>query len=198
MGWDTEIVILAENIKNDYNASQISYLIYEKDAKNHEQTSCFVNSSNSLFYHYERRKHAPFWIIQEISSKFNDVNFTILASCPNFVGGPAGLIRISAGEIIDSYGIGDVNRTIIRESIISEPLQYISLIYDWFRFDGSEEKLRTVYLSDYTLDWCEENFVDKIIPIPETDELIEQFNQNSSDLEKNQWKELKVIPYNNG
>ena len=146
-----------------------------------------MNPGN-LFYNYERRKYAPYWIIQEISKIHTDVHFTILASCPDFFGGPAGLIRISKGIILYSYGIGEISKSIIRETIIAEPLNYIPLILEWFGFNGHEEKQRIVYLSQYPKGWCDENYVDKIIPIPETEELKEKYNRDYSDLEKYNWK----------
>ena len=191
MGWDTEIVIIAEKVKNKKEASDLSKLIVEKDARSYGQVSCFVKNSEILFLHYKRRKYAPYWVIQDISKEFLDANFTILASCPDFVGGPAGIIRISEGEILDSYGIGEANKSIIRESLISDPLNYVQLIYEWFGFNGKEKLLRMNHLTEYPIGWCEENYVDKIIPIVETQELTEKYHQGYTDLVEHHWTELK-------
>src|SRR6187551_3527069 len=108
MGWDTQINILAENCKDEY--SKIARLIYEKDAKDYIHNGfskiCFKKNENTsaLFFTYERRKYLPYWIIQGISNVYKDVPFTIVASCPDFINGPAGIVKIISGEIIDSYG----------------------------------------------------------------------------------------------
>ena len=196
MGWDTEITILAENLKNEDEATLIAQLIFDKDAKSYGTNSSFIKSSGTMFYHYERRKYAPYWVIQEISNTHKNIDFTILASCPDFVGGPAGLIRISKGEIVDSYGIGEVSKSIIRETIITEPLNYIPLIQEWFGFNGLEGKLRLEYISEYPKGWCNQNYADKIIPIPEIDELKEKYSRDYSNLKKSNWVELKINPYN--
>lgn len=196
MGWDTEISILAENLNDQSEARKIAHLIFEKDANSYGTNSSFVRNPGTLFYHYERRKYAPYWIVQEISKSFSNVDFTILASCPDFVGGPAGLIRISKGLILDSYGIGEVSKSIIRDTIINEPLNYIPLIHEWFGFNGLEEELRMEYLTQYPKDWCDENYVDKIIPIPETEELKEKYNEDYSNLKEYNWNALTKNPYN--
>ncbi len=190
MGWDTEIVILAENIKNETMAINLSELIFEKDARNYGQVNCFLRNSDTLFYHYERIKYAPCWIIKDISKQFREIKFTVLASCPCFVGGPAGLIRIAHGEISDSYGIGEIKKSIIRSALIEEPLNNIPLIYEWFRFKGKEEMLRAEHLNNFPKGCCEENYAEKIIPITDTDELKSKFTRDYKDPKTYQWYKI--------
>ncbi|WP_299623659.1 hypothetical protein [uncultured Tenacibaculum sp.] len=64
MGWDTEITIIAENIDNRNDIKKLKELIYEKDGKSYEMNSSFEKDTNTLYYHYQRRKYAPYWVIQ--------------------------------------------------------------------------------------------------------------------------------------
>ncbi|TCI89999.1 leucine-rich repeat domain-containing protein [Tenacibaculum sp. M341] len=175
MGWDTDIIILAEKVNDDKEINSITDKIFEKDAKSYGKSSVFFINSNTLIYHYERRKYAPYWIIQEISKEHKNVLFTILASCPEFLGGPAGLIRIKNGDITDSYGINMNSEDAIRYKLITNSLQYLPLIYEWFGYNGKESALRIEHLPNYPKGWCDENFVNKIIPIKETNELKEKY-----------------------
>ncbi|MDF1695327.1 MAG: hypothetical protein P1U56_05830 [Saprospiraceae bacterium] len=190
MGWDTEIVILAEHCQDTKQAIQISKQIKEKDA--YGPPSVFVNDGKNLFYHYERRKAAPYWVIKEISQTHQDVCFTILASCPDFVGGPGGIIRIQNGEIIDSYGIGELNIPTIRIEILIRPLHYIPLIFNWFKWNGSENDLRMKFCETYPLGWSNDRYADKLIPIEDTKELKILFSKQYHQLEDFKWKKVNL------
>ncbi|WP_299838004.1 hypothetical protein [uncultured Tenacibaculum sp.] len=190
MGWDTEITIIAENIDNRNDIKKLKELIYEKDGKSYEMNSSFEKDTNTLYYHYQRRKYAPYWVIQEISKTYPKINFTILASCPEFIGGPAGIIRICNGEILDSYGIENSEEFMIRKLLVAQSLKYIPLVYDWYKFDGTEEQLRLKHVPQYPKNWCDGNYIDKVIPITETKELKDQLKIDYSNLNVYNWKEI--------
>jgi len=196
MGWDTEVIIIAEKVKSVNSVKEIGILIFEKDSKYYEQESSYIiqeGNEFSLFFHYERRKYLPHWVIKEISSKFKDVSFTMLGSCPDFVGGPAGIIKIKAGQILDSYGIGSAKQKLIREEIVSNPNKYKELIYDWFKSEGKEERARLSFIDKFPMMWCNDNFVDRLIPIEDTDYLEKAFKSQS---ETNQINEKWTIQPN--
>lgn len=191
MGWDTEVIIIAEKIKSVESGKRIGRLIFEKDSKNYErELFCIIEEEKeiSTFYAYERRKYLPYWVIEKISMETKDVKFTMLGSCPDFIGGPAGLMRIENGKIIDSYGIGRLKIKSIRKEIISHPKKFKKLIFDWFRIGGKEQKLRNFHLEKFPLNSCDDNFVDRLIPIEDTPSLKNRFEESQeSENRKEKW-----------
>lgn len=191
MGWDTQINILAESCKDDY--LEIAHLIYEKDAKYYTDNGYskisfrIIENISVLFFTYERRKYLPYWVIQEISSVYKDVSFTIVASCPDFINGPAGIVKIISGEIIDSYGFFG-----IRKSIAEKP--HAELILQWFGKNKREEIIRQTYLENHPQFWCEENYMDNLIEFSEgeTNELENFIRTFESRLPGTGWNEITI------
>jgi hypothetical protein len=178
MGWDTEVIIIGERIESKKIAIKIGEEIFEKDSKRYEKEYFFTSNSDighSIFYTYERRKYVPYWIIQEISKNYQNVSFTILGTMLEFLCGPGGIIRIKNGEIIDSYGIW--GESSLRYQILDAPLENKRIIFEWFKTNGLESQLRNKFLNDFPLGWCNDNFVDKIIPISD-DKLKKESEQN--------------------
>ena len=176
MGWDTTVIILAERLSSKEMAKELTEVIHEKDAKfywnrEHSVWKTYTEVGFALFYSYERRKVAPGWIIEEISEIFENVEFTILASCPEFICGPAGLIRIRNREIVDSYGIMSEQTIDYRYEIILNPSKYRNILVNWYRKGGKEEQLRDRFIDNYPLDWCNRNYVDKLVPIHRYEDL---------------------------
>jgi|GEM_PF-1159524 len=164
MGWDTQITVIAENTQEAY--LDIARLIYE-DAKGYVNLSydsfiriCYrQNDENTvLFYTFERRKYIPYWVIQEISAKYKEVEFTVLGSSPDYLAGPAGLVRISAGEINDSYAFDERRGDLTGHD--SETREYLDpdLLLNWFGKGKQEEVFRKRYVEQYPMSWCEGNY----------------------------------------
>lgn len=164
MGWDTNIIIIAEGSQAE--AFFCADYIYRQDAVHYtdsENPYRALLSGNSqtgfrLYIDYKRRKYLPHWIFTGLAALRRDVELTILASCPEFLAGPAGLLRIKAGSIRDSYGI-----TGIRQRWLETPQP--DFLTAWFGKDGREEPLRMAWVDDYPCRWVEENYSDYIIPI---------------------------------
>lgn len=167
MGWDTQIIIIAQGIEAKETAVRIAEQIFEKDSKGYGKESVFIvnHPDLALYFTYERRKYAPYWVIREISNQYPEVIFTLLGSSPEFIGGPGGIIRIKNGAIIDSYGIYGENS--IRLEVLESPVENMDSIYEWYKSNGPEQAYRTRFTSEFPLGWCEENFSEKIIPIEE-------------------------------
>jgi len=143
MGWDTQIVIIVEDITG--NVQEVASALYNADAKDYYGNEiCFAkyrhanNGTQVLCFTYERRKYLPYWAIQEVSQMHPEMYFTAVCSCPDFLAGPAGLVKIVKGEIIDSYGFFHRARGIL-SAPQAEPL------YRWFGKDGLEETFRALY-----------------------------------------------------
>lgn len=193
MGWYTEIIVIAENIKSSKDASEIQKHLYHKDSKRYGVETCYLISQNgnyALYYHYERRKYAPYWAVQTISEEFPGVRFTILGSMLDFLCGPGGLLRISKGEIEDSYGVWPFDAR--RSTILNTPLANKEVIYEWFGADGQEHEHRKKYVSQFPYGWCETNYVDKIIPIPD-DELVALIERTEGRTMNGTWSELEKL-----
>lgn len=166
MGWDTEVIIIAENIKEEQHAYRIMEAIFYDDAQHYELSTCYLKEEStvfSLYYHFERRKVIPYWIIEKISSDFPKVVFTALGDCPDFICGPAGWVRIINGKIKDSYGIRNK-----RQSVLSKPGLFMNEIYDWFRQNGPEDIERQRLLKDFPIGSCVDNYYSKVVPIDGT------------------------------
>ena len=177
MGWETEVIIIGEGIESKDTCIKIGNDIFEKDSKSYGKESFYIASSSLgylMFYTYERSKCPPYWVIEEISKIHTDISFTILGSMLEFVTGPAGLIRIKNGKIIDSYGIWYIDQKGKRYEILNSPVKNKEIIFEWFKTDGLESELRSKLSNDFPLDSSTDNFIDKIIPIDEN-----QFNIKS-------------------
>lgn len=197
MGWDTEVIILAENLKGQSEIEMVASLIYKKDAKSYEASTCFSKDNNVLFYHFERRKYIPFWVIQEISKDYPHINFTLLGSCVDFVCGPCGIMRISEGILIESYGIGFGfgDDAPIRSSIILRPIRNIQIIYYWYKYGGQEDFFRNQYVNDFPKIWYDNDLVDYIIQIEDTSELKKVYSDNQKSLQSKNWEILETKRY---
>ena len=197
MGWDTEIIIIAESITSKEASLKIGEQLFDRDSKGWEQETFFItqiDSDYAIYYTYERRKYAPYWAVQEISKLYPNVAFTILGDMLDFICGPGGIIRIKAGNIIDSYGIYGENS--IRHKILSSPIEEMHNIFDWFRSGGIEEKLRAKFLDKFPYSWCEGSYSEKIIPIDENKAKF-QFENGNDEKKQLNWKKqptFKVIP----
>ena len=142
MGWDTQVTILCERVEQ---FDTVMSFFFEQDARHyqqkHEKTQAFTRES-TLFFSYERRKYAPYWVVESLSRELPKVLFTLLADSPDFLGGPGGLVRISGGQILDSYGLTDG-----RQDMLESP--HPEQIYRWFQYGGPEEKSRLKEGSDH-------------------------------------------------
>lgn len=199
MGWDTEIVIIAESIKSKEISIKIGKEIFNTDSKRYGKESFYVIETNpnfAIYYAYERRKYAPYWIVQEISKNYKNVSFTILGTMLDFLCGPGGIIKIQNGVIIDSYGIWGENS--MRHQVLNSPIENKQTIFDWFKTNGLESKLRLNFLNDFPLGWCDDNLVDKVIPIDE-DRFKDQIENNKEEKQKINWeKQINfsvILPY---
>lgn len=135
MGWDTQVTILCERVEK---LDTVMSFFFEQDARNyqkkHGRTQIFTRD-RTLFFSYERRKYAPYWVVESLSRELPKVLFTLLSDSPEFLGGPGGLVRIKGGRIRDSYGlIGE------RQELLEMP--HPEQVYRWFRCGGPEEKSR--------------------------------------------------------
>jgi hypothetical protein len=190
MGWDTQIVIIVENITG--NVQEVASALYNADAKEYYSDGArFVKYRHSndgtpvLCFTYERRKYLPYWAIQEVSQKYPEMYFTAVGSCPDFLAGPAGLVKIINGEIVDSYGFFHRARAIL-SAPRAEPL------YRWFGKDGLEETFRALYPDNPRDMNVTDDYVSNLI------EFSDDQNQKLDDLliatenDEVHWKELSV------
>lgn len=193
MGWDTQIIIIGENIETKETAKNIGKQIFDKDSKRYGKESFYIieeTSNISIFYTYERRKYAPYWYIEEISKTYPNVNFVILGSMLDFLCGPGGLFKITGGKIEDSYGIWGEEST--RHRIICNPKEFKYKIYDWFKMDGKENELRINSIQEFPLGSCNNNLVDKVIPLDES-EISLIIDKNESFQNEKDWIEQKLF-----
>jgi len=194
MGWDTQIIIIAEHIESKELSKKIGKLIFDKDSKRYARENFYLieeEFTNSIYYSYERRKYAPYWSIEEISKIYPSVTFTLLGSMLDFLCGPGGIFKIYDGKTIDSYGIYGENSR--RHKIIDSPVENRYLIYKWFKESGKESQLRKNFIADYPIGSSNDNLIDKVIPIQETLEL--QTIKNESIQIKNNWiKQARFSP----
>ncbi len=190
MGWDTQIVIIVENIID--NVQEVASDLYNADANGYYGKGvCFVkyrhsnDGTKALFFTYERRKYLPYWAIQEVSKKYPEMYFTAVGSSPDFLCGPSGLLKIINGEITDSYGFFERAQEIL-SAPRAEPL------YRWFCKDGFEERFRSLYPEKPRDMNVTDNYVDNLI------EFDEDQNRKLDDLltgtgsDEVHWKELSV------
>jgi len=194
MGWGNYVIIIGEKIERKNSAKEIGKLIFEEDSKKYEKELFYIiHEKNyfSIFYAYERRKYLPYWILQEISANYPKIEFAMLGDCPQYLFGPGGLIRMHKGKIQDSYGIIP-DRNLLRYLIISNPVKYKFQIYDWYRFEGKEKKLRQKFSSKYPLKWCDENYDERLIPIANSEEL-NFIIENESSLSTEKWEHQLLI-----
>ncbi|WP_196893884.1 hypothetical protein [Aureivirga marina] len=171
MGWDTNVIIIGEGIKSRDISLKIANEIFNKDSKYHGKESFYIANSGSdylMYYSYERTRRMPYRLLQDISKIHKNISFTILGSMLEYVGGPAGIIRIKNGKIIDSYGIYFSNGEENRYDILQSPIKNKEIIFQWFKTNGLESELRNNFLNDFPLGWCDEDFSHKEIPIDES------------------------------
>ena len=196
MGWETEVIIIAESIESKEIAHEIGHQLFLQDSKYYEKEDFYIfphDSSYAFYYCYERRKYLPYWVILEISKNYSSTRFTLLGSMIEFLCGPCGLIRIQNGNIEDSYGIyGDSQ--LDHQRVLNSPVKHRKIIFDWFRKGGKEEEIRMKHLNEFPLGWCDDNFTDKIIPIDakELIEKIENVPHKIPDWEKQE--RFKILP----
>lgn len=192
MSWDTQINIIVEDIINE--EAEIARELFNSDAKTYYKNGIsFVkyreadNGKTVLFYTYKRRKYLPYSTIQDVSKKFYDKYFTIIGSSPGYLCGPAGLVKIFNGEIIDSYGFterfGDITETI---RILENPNP--ELLFQCFGKDKIEETLREYYLDKRPKQWIDEKYYDNILDHNEEEKKLFK-NTNTDTIRK--WIEIK-------
>ncbi len=197
MGWDTEIIIIAEGIESKETSLRIAEQIFDKDSKGWGKEAYYVarvNSNYSIYYTYERRKYTPYWAIQEISKVYPSVDFTVLGDMLDFLCGPGGIIRMKNGQIIDSYGIYGENS--MRHKALGSPVKEMHNIFNWFKYGGKEEEIRNEFSEEFPFGWCEGNYSEKIIPIDE-DEIKFPFENGKEEKKQLNWEKqptFKVVP----
>ena len=168
MGWDTDVILIAEHFECKASALEAVMLFHQEDGGRWEKPTCYLIENEdalSFYFFYERRKYSPYWIIQKMATQWPKVSFNLLGSCPDFLSGPAGFIRIQNGVIIDSYGIFDDWQENSRQMVLYEAQKFAQLIFNWFKSNGPEEELRTHWEKTYPYDWCEDMYSEKVIPI---------------------------------
>ena len=175
MSW-TQVIIIAENVKE--KKFDIFSRIQEEDIKLFNQDGTFFskykqidNRDEVLMITYERRKTIPYWLFENISQLYPTIYFTVLGSCC-YDGGPGGIVKISNGQIVDSYGIFDK-----RQDILSNPNP--NIVFEWYKREGFEMCFRNYRLLEYPFKKFDEvNFNDTIDfsenEIKELDDLIEK------------------------
>ncbi|MBP1225830.1 hypothetical protein [Flavobacterium sp. 1355] len=195
MGWDTQIIIIVENIQNEER--EITLELYQSDANSYFHNGLSFakfklcsDETKVLFFTYERRKYLPYWAIQDISLKYPGKYFTAIGSSLDFNLGPAGIIKILNGEIIDSYGFWkrELEVTEFLENPIPEAL------YQWFGKDKLEEQLRELHLDKQPKKWIQDLdlYAENII------EFTEQQNQQFIEIVNyyteigDNWEEIKL------
>ena len=190
MGWDTQINIIVENIQNE--EQDLAFELFQTDAKDyfHDGISYAKyrvadHGSKVLFFTYERRKYLPYWSIQEVSKKYPDKYFTIAASSPDFLCGPAGLVKIVNGDIIDSYGFFGMRQDILE---IPDP----EVLFQWFGKDRFEEQIRNLYIEKQSRKWIDERYSENLIEF--TDEENKQLTEvvNVWKEQPGDWIEIKL------
>jgi len=168
MSWNTTVIIIAENIKNYKEAEDFGKQLFENDSKRFNVEVFYIiekESTYSAFYSYTRKKHLPQWVIDAYSKKHPSLNFTLIGSTLEFICGPAGIIRIHEGEIVDSYGIAPEDS--IRKEMLKDIAINKEMIFQWYSWNGSEMQLRNKQLNQTPLGNCQGKYVEKLIYIEE-------------------------------
>ncbi len=167
MSW-TQVTILIEGVKDE--KFDIAKIIFKEDIHlflpNENYFSRFKSmdtKNDVVFITYERRKHLPYWVIQEVSNVYKNAHFTVIANSPEYDGGPAGIVKIQKGQIKDSYGFwGKRQETLINP----EP----ELIFEWFKKNGYEEFYRDKRILIQPKKWIDELYHKNIIDFDDSEE----------------------------
>lgn len=192
MGWDTQIIVLVEEVS--YEQCDVAKFIYNHDISKFSFSGIpllvekEVNGASKLvFISYERRKYLPHWTIEEISKKYPSLYFTVLGSSPDFLCGPAGIVKIINGEIIDSYGFGGK-----RQEVLENPNP--NLIYEWFGRGKIEEGLRNLRIRVQPKKWVNELYHQYIIEFDKEEEcaLDRLVNQYPNGHVNNEWVNISI------
>lgn len=171
MGWDTQVGVLIENIAEEKESVMALFLnnpplinppfkVYEKEIEESVGKKQLV-----LYLSYQGRKHPPVGWFDKIASIHPNLFFTLLGSHLDFIGGPAGLIRLKAGIILDSYGYFD------RFNVDEEYLNP-EMIYQWFRVDGLEESIRQNHLTEIPKCQHDDDLVSRLISLSEEEKIL--------------------------
>ena len=193
MGWDTQVGVLIENVVEEKESVIALFLnnppliyppfkIYEKEIEEN-----IGKKQQALYLSYQGRKHPPVRWFDKIASVQPNLFFTLLGSHLDFIGGPAGLIRLKAGIILDSYGYFDRFR---------EDCEYLSpeMIYQWFRVDGLEESIRQNHLTEIPKCQHDDDLVSRLIFLNEEEKVLlasTKLKLTNTGVEYG-WKEVKI------
>jgi len=193
MGWDTQINIIVEDIREE--ELEIAKEIFEGDAETYYHNGIsFIkyrvceDGSKVLFFTYERRKYLPYWAIQEVSKKFSSQYFTVIGSSPDFISGPAGIVKIAGGEILDSYGISErFENHLVTTEQFEKPNPEI--LFQCFGKNKLEETIREFYLESFPKQWVDEAYADNILEFKAKE--MEQFKDLAERFKNtNAWMEI--------
>ncbi len=116
-----------------------------------------------LYITYLRRKYLPYWVIQEVSKKYNSIYFTVIASCPDFIGGPGGIVKIEDGQILESYGFFGK-----RQNMLNNPNP--DLIFTWFKKGGYEETYRNKKINIHPKKCDVDSYIDNLVDFTDSEE----------------------------
>lgn len=170
MGWDTQVGVLIENIVEEKESVLALFLnnppliyspfkVYEKEMEES------VGKKQVLYLCYQGRKHPPVRWFDKIACVHPNLSFTLLGSHLDFISGPAGLIRLKAGIILDSYGYFDRFRA-------DEEYLNPEMIYQWFRVDGLEESIRQNHLPEISKCQHDDDLVSRLILLNEEEKIL--------------------------
>jgi|GEM_PF-6178818 len=168
MSWNTTVIIIVENIKSYKEAQDFGRHIFENDSKRFDSEVFYIikeKSTYSVFYFYTRKKHLPLRVIDSYSKEHPSLNFTLIGSTLEYICGPAGIIRVHGGEIVDSYGISPEDS--IRKEMLKDTAANKVMIFQWYSWNGSEMQLRNKQMNQIPLGNCQRKYVEKLIYIEE-------------------------------
>jgi len=182
MGWDTTVVVLAEDVDN---TAVLSATLHDLDSRDYRHVTSF-EKPGVLCHAYERRKFAPYWVIEEISKTYPDVKFTLLSSDLDLCG-PGGIVRITNGEKADSYTFLDGRQELVKG-------HHTERLYRWFRYGGLEEAVRLDHVKEFPLYWRDIDDCWAAIAPYEVTPQIEHLNRIVSEApEAYGWKEMRIL-----
>lgn len=165
MGWDTQVGILIEELSDEKEAilslffadPPLIYLpiqVFER----------FIEQQSVLYLTYEGRKHPPVAWFDKISAIHSKPIFTLLGSHIDFLCGPAGLIKLKAGEILDSYAYFD-------RFTDYEDYYHPEYIYQWFGLPGPENHIRQNHLTQIPACNHDGDLISRLIELDDNNKL---------------------------
>jgi len=185
MSWITSAFIIIEGISTEELAKELGHHLFQKDSKRFSAETFYIiknQNAYSILYSYKRNAPLPTWVITSLTKNLSELKTTLISTNMQFDCGPAGVIKLQNGEILDGYGISSEES--LRKKMLLDIELNKELIYNWYRWDGSEQRFRNTQLEQVPVGACN-NYIEKMIFIAEEKVASEAENIMKKALEEN-------------